>query len=70
MPVRVRGGGAAVPSSPTKASRAGLPPALPAAAAARPGRVSTGSSTIVFHSPHASQRPAHLGVTAAQFWQT
>jgi hypothetical protein len=25
---------------------------------------------MVFHSPQASQRPAHFGVTAPQDWQT
>src|SRR5579863_8545218 len=28
------------------------------------------SSTMLFHSPQASQRPVHLGATAPQFWQT
>jgi len=35
-----------------------------------PGLASTVSSTNVFHSPHMSQRPAHLGCTAPQDWQT
>ena len=56
MPVSARGGGVALPCNPTKATR--LPaPARPAG----PGRASLVSSTMVFHSPHASQRPAHLG---------
>ncbi len=28
------------------------------------------SSTMLFHSSQASQRPAHFGLTAPQFWQT
>ena len=35
-----------------------------------PGRGAIASSTMVFHSPQASQRPAHFGVTAPQDWQT
>ena len=65
MPVCARGGGAAVPCRPTKSSLA-FPPGFGGA----PGRASTGSSTMVFHSPHASQRPTHLPVTAPQLWQT
>jgi hypothetical protein len=34
--------------------------------AAGPGRAVIASSTMVFHSPQASQRPAHLGLTAPQ----
>ena len=66
MPVLARGGGAASPARPTKAT------ALPTAAAARmgPRRGVTASSTMVFHSPQASQRPAHLAATAPQLWQT
>jgi len=29
-----------------------------------------GSSTMVFHSPQVSQRPAHFGAIAPQDWQT
>jgi len=57
-----RGGGAALPCSPTNVTRRPLPVA--------PGRISTASSTSVFHSPHASHFPAHLGCTAPQDWQT
>ena len=49
-----RGGGAAAPSSPTNWMRALV------LARGAPGRASTASSTRVFHSPQASQRPAHL----------
>ena len=35
-----------------------------------PGGALLASSTSVFHSPHASQRPAHLACTAPQAWQT
>jgi hypothetical protein len=28
------------------------------------------SSTMLFHSPQLSQRPAHFGLTAPQLWQT
>ena len=60
----MRGGGAAVPVSGTKATfRPG------AALAAGPGRASAGSSEMVFHSPQASQRPAHLPVAAPQVAQ-
>ena len=31
-----------------------------------PLRVSAGASTIVFHSPHAGQRPIHLGLSLPQ----
>src|ERR1700730_3039611 len=61
-----RGGGAAEPARSTNSSfrpDEGL-------ALARPGPASTASSMIVFHSPQASQRPAHFGVTAPQAWQT
>ena len=37
-----------------------------AALAAGPGRRSAGSSAMLFHSPQASQRPAHLALTAPQ----
>jgi hypothetical protein len=41
---------------------------LPAIAlAAGPGRETMASSTMLFHSLQASQRPAHLGATAPQF---
>jgi hypothetical protein len=30
---------------------------------------STGASTMVFHSPHAGQRPIHLGLSLPQFVQ-
>src|SRR5271156_1341612 len=68
MPVLARGGGAASPARPTKAT------ALPARVLG-PGRLGpacgvTGSSTMVFHSPQASQRPAHFGARAPQLWQT
>ena len=65
MPVAARGGGSALPARPTK--RDARPAAL---CAAGPGRAATASSTMVFHSPQVSQRPAHFGVTAPQDWQT
>ncbi len=44
---------------------------LPAAALpAGPGRAAMASSTMLFHSPQVSQRPAHFGLTAPQLWQT
>jgi hypothetical protein len=70
IPVLARGGGAASPARPTKAT------ALPAMAreglapGAGPRRGVTASSTMVFHSPQASQRPAYLPATAPQLWQT
>ena len=36
----------------------------------RPGCAATVSSSMVFHSPQVSQRPAHFRVTAPQAWQT
>src|SRR5580693_1414587 len=68
MPVLARGGGAASPAKPTKAT------AFPARLLG-PGRLGpacgvAASSTMVFHSPQASQRPAHFGARAPQPWQT
>ena len=34
------------------------------------GPAAAASSAMAFHSPQASQRPAHLPVTAPQDWQT
>ena len=65
MPVCARGGGSAVPCSPTKSRLDALAPGLSA-----PARASPGSSTMVFHSPQDSHLPAHFGVTAPQDWQT
>src|SRR5579863_1574023 len=65
MPVAQRGGGSALPASPTNATRLPVAPF-----AAGPGRAAIASSTMLFHSPHASQRPAHFGATAPQLWQT
>ena len=65
MPVGQRGGGSALPARSTNATRRADP-----ALAAGPGRGAIASSTMVFHSPQASQRPAHLGLTAPQLWQT
>ena len=65
MPVTARGGGSVLPARPTKLT--GRPvAALPAG----PGRATGVSSSMVFHSPQVSQRPAHLGNTAPQDWQT
>src|SRR5580658_2618405 len=68
MPVLARGGGAVSPARPTKVT------AFPARLLG-PGRLGpacgvTASSTMVFHSPQASQRPAHFGARAPQPWQT
>ena len=61
MPVTARGGGATSPCRPTKVTF------WPAGAfAAPPGRGLMASGSIEFHSRQASQRPAHLGVTAPQ----
>ncbi len=63
MPVSRRGGGSTWPSRPTKAT---LPPGLRAG----PGRGSTRSSTMVFHSPQASHLPDHFGWALPQAEQT
>ena len=61
MPTGALGGGSALPARPTKVTdRPGV------ALAAGPGRAVTVSSTMVFHSPQVSQRPAHFRVTAPQ----
>ncbi len=65
MPVGRRGGGSAVPARSTNATRRPAPPL-----AAGPGRGAIASSTMVFHSPQASQRPTHRGLTPPQLWQT
>jgi hypothetical protein len=65
IPIGARGGGSALPASPTK-----LIERPTGAFAAEPGRVATNSSSTVFHSPQVSQRPAHFGVTAPQDRQT
>src|SRR3982074_1021293 len=68
MPLLYRGGGGGDPGTPPTSGarplppRARPPPAGPGAGAA--------SSTMVFHSPHDSQRPLHLLVTAPHDWQT
>src|SRR5262245_58212336 len=67
MPVSMRARAAVSPSRPT--SRLARPlgkltPLAPDTGAA------AASSTIVFHSPQLSQRPAHLDDTAPQDWQT
>src|SRR6476661_6855694 len=67
IPVSMRGGAAVSPLSPTRREArpfgrlAPLAPEIGAASA---------SSTIVFHSPQLSQRPAHFEDTAPQDWQT
>ena len=63
MPVGQRGGGGVSPARPTNSS------GRPDAGFPGPGRAMA-SSTMVFHSPQPSQRPAHLGLTAPQLWQT
>ena len=65
MPVGQRGGGSALPARSTNATRRPAPPL-----AAGPGRGVIASSTMLFHSPQVSQRPAHFGLTAPQLWQT
>ncbi len=62
MPVGMRGGGAEVPLRPTKLD---APPAAGACGPGRWRRVSAASSTRVFHSPQASQRPCHFGMGGA-----
>src|SRR4051794_32754925 len=59
MPMTALGGGSADPARPTKAT---LRPAC--ALDAGPGRTTIASSSMLFHSPQVSQRPAHFGVTA------
>ena len=60
MPIAARGGGSALPARPTNVTL------RLAVLAAGPGRATTASSSIVFHSPQVSQRPAHFKVTAPQ----
>src|SRR5690606_23642888 len=61
---------AALSVSPDRGTRlVGLPPAL-ADFGPAPTPLSVISSTMVFHSPQASQRPCHRVVTAPQAWQT
>src|SRR2546425_930688 len=55
------------PAAPTVDSRTGgLPDGVLLLRSTRPPVRPTGSSTSVFHAPHASQRPPHLGWSAPQ----
>src|SRR3989441_46577 len=55
------------PAAPTADSRTGgLPDGTGCFLSARPPVRPTASSTSVFHAPHASQRPPHLGCSAPQ----
>ena len=57
MPVGARGGGSALPARPTKLTLL----AGRRLRRRRRGAATTASSTMVFHSPQVSQRPAHFG---------
>jgi hypothetical protein len=67
MPVRMRSGAGVSPSSPT--SRVARPFGMDAPLAPETGASMALSSASEFHSPHASQRPAHFVYIAPQLWQ-
>src|SRR5437868_2652318 len=67
MPLSMRGGAALSPLRPTRREARPLGRLAPLAP---DSGVGADSSTIVFHSPQLSQRPAHFDETAPQDWQT
>src|SRR5579862_6923895 len=71
MPLFRRAGCGVVPVRPVNSSNRPFLPPWPrdSIAPAGPG-AAPASSVMVFHSPHDSQRPLHLVVTAPHDWQT
>ena len=67
MPLSIRCSGGSSPLSGTR--RPGFPLGRLAPLAPDSGAAAA-SSTMAFHSPQLSQRPAHLPATEPQAWQT